>query len=61
MQARSFTRRILGFTATTLMAGAFAVVHAAYPDKPVRLVIGFPPGGGGDLYGRAIGNELAKQ
>jgi tripartite-type tricarboxylate transporter receptor subunit TctC len=24
-------------------------------------VIGFPPGGGGDLYGRAIANDLAKQ
>jgi tripartite-type tricarboxylate transporter receptor subunit TctC len=24
-------------------------------------VIGFPPGGGGDLYGRTIANELARR
>ncbi len=34
---------------------------AAYPDQPIRLVIGFPPGGGGDLYGRTLANELSRQ
>lgn len=61
MQARYLTRRIFGFAAAALMAGTLSIAHAAYPEKPVKLVIGFPPGGGGDLYGRAIGNELAKQ
>lgn len=35
--------------------------YAQYPDKPVKLVVGFPPGGGGDLFGRTIAAELSKQ
>lgn len=45
--------------AALLACGALA--HAAYPEQPVKLVVGFPPGGGGDLYGRAIALALGKQ
>lgn len=31
----------------------------AYPVKPVRLVIPFPPGGSNDVVGRSIGQQLA--
>lgn len=34
--------------------------HAAYPDQIIRLYVGFPPGGGGDTYGRALANSLGK-
>jgi tripartite-type tricarboxylate transporter receptor subunit TctC len=43
---------VLGCTAPT--------VQAAFPDQPVKLVVGFPPGGGGDLYGRLIANAMGK-
>ena len=33
---------------------------AAYPEQPVKLIIGFPPGGGGNLYGRLIAAEMSK-
>jgi tripartite-type tricarboxylate transporter receptor subunit TctC len=49
------------FACATALAGAAALAHAEYPEQPIKLVIGFPPGGGGDLYGRAIANELGKQ
>lgn len=56
-----FLRRVacigLGAWCAALSVGA----HAAYPERPLKLVIGFPPGGGGDLYGRTIANELARQ
>ena len=29
-----------------------------YPTKPVRMVIGFPPGGAADILGRIIGRKL---
>jgi tripartite-type tricarboxylate transporter receptor subunit TctC len=33
--------------------------HAAYPEKPVRLVIPFAPGGPSDVLGRAIAQKLS--
>ncbi len=45
--------------------GAFAPAvspeaRAAYPDKPIRLIVPFPAGGNTDIVSRAIGNELSK-
>ncbi|WP_028605826.1 Bug family tripartite tricarboxylate transporter substrate binding protein [Ottowia thiooxydans] len=37
-----------------------APAAAAYPEQPIKLVVGFPPGGGGDLYGRMIAQALSK-
>jgi len=34
---------------------------AAYPTKPIRLVIPFPPGGGNDLLGRAFAERLSQR
>lgn len=33
----------------------------AYPAKPIRLVLPFPPGAPSDIIGRALGNKLAEQ
>lgn len=57
-------KNVLARTARVFAAACFAcaasLAQAAYPEQPIKLVIGFPPGGGGDLYGRAIANELAR-
>jgi tripartite-type tricarboxylate transporter receptor subunit TctC len=37
-----------------------AVFAQAFPAKPVRIVVGFPPGGSGDFLTRLIADEMAK-
>lgn len=45
-----------------LLLLATALAHAqAYPTKPVRLIIPFPPGGSNDLVGRAVGAQLGER
>ena len=41
-----------------LLGGAGPAFAQAFPSKPVKLVIPFPPGGPLDLAGRAIGQKL---
>ena len=45
---------------TSLLAPtlAFAQKADAYPDKPIRLIIPFPPGGATDVIGRIVGKTL---
>ncbi|MBL8288205.1 MAG: tripartite tricarboxylate transporter substrate binding protein [Rubrivivax sp.] len=65
-------RRALLRRALLLAAGAGGAVHdglgwaqtpapspAAFPSRPLRLVVPFPPGGSTDLLARRIGDKLA--
>ncbi|HCW21538.1 MAG TPA: tripartite tricarboxylate transporter substrate binding protein, partial [Achromobacter sp.] len=45
--------------AAALAVAALPAAHAAgYPDHPVTVVVPYPPGGGADMFGRAIANAL---
>jgi tripartite-type tricarboxylate transporter receptor subunit TctC len=49
-----------------VLAGLLAILLApawgqAYPDRALRLVVGFPPGGSGDFLARIIADELARE
>jgi tripartite-type tricarboxylate transporter receptor subunit TctC len=46
--------------AATGMLVALSSVAAAYPDKPMRLVVGYPPGGANDLVGRHVARKLSE-
>ena len=51
-------RLALLFLLLPLLAGAGPLFAQAYPAKPIKLVVPFPPGGPLDLAGRAIGQKL---
>lgn len=50
------------FQVGMLAATTFALVHrAGFADKPVRLVIGFPPGGSLDALARALADSMRER
>src|SRR5678816_482604 len=51
------TAAILTETASSV---ALAQKPDAWPGRPIRLIVPFPPGGGTDLVGRSVGNKLAE-
>ena len=60
---RTLIRRLV-CVATALWLGASvmpAAAQADYPNKPVRMLIGFPPGQATDTLGRAIAQKLSQQ
>jgi tripartite-type tricarboxylate transporter receptor subunit TctC len=42
------------------LAAPLAQAQAAYPSKPIQLIVGYAPGGGTDLLARIVAAELSK-
>ncbi|MEY2809442.1 MAG: hypothetical protein RLZ66_953, partial [Pseudomonadota bacterium] len=53
-------RRALSALAALCLASVVAPVlsQASYPNKTVKLIVPFPPGGGNDVIGRVIAQKL---
>jgi tripartite-type tricarboxylate transporter receptor subunit TctC len=56
--SRHFLSCLLGASTLALAALAPAQAPAAYPTKPIRLVVPFPPGGATDILAREVAKHL---
>lgn len=53
-------RRAVLALGLSLTAPKTMMAQAAYPDRTIRMIVPFPPGGGGDAVGRLIADALGR-
>jgi tripartite-type tricarboxylate transporter receptor subunit TctC len=58
-RAHGISRRRATWLGTALFATPF-FAHAAFPDKPIRLVVPAPPGGAIDFFARVVQQALSE-
>jgi tripartite-type tricarboxylate transporter receptor subunit TctC len=54
----SVVAALLGCAALAVPASAQTT---AYPTKPIRMLVGFPPGGGADIVARVLGQPMSEK
>lgn len=52
-------------SSAVLICGVITGLHAgpaaaAYPDKPIRMIVAFPPGGSADILARLVADQMSK-
>jgi tripartite-type tricarboxylate transporter receptor subunit TctC len=52
--------RAAALASALALAGPLAWAQA-FPNKPLKLIVNFPPGGAADVIGRALGQQLGEQ
>jgi tripartite-type tricarboxylate transporter receptor subunit TctC len=53
--------RAIGIGTVLLLSAGFAAGQTdGYPNRPLRLIVPFPPGGGNDILARAVGQRLTE-
>lgn len=52
--------RTIAIASLGLMVMSAAFAQDKFPSKPIKLVVGFPPGGGADVVARLVGTHLGE-
>lgn len=52
---------IAAATLAAVLPQAAVFAASTYPDRPVRMIVGFPPGGAADILARAAGQQLSER
>lgn len=55
------SRRQAMVSMTSVCAMPFAMAQSTFPNKPLKIIVPQPPGGGFDFVGRVLGERLGKQ
>ena len=55
------TKYLLGGLALAFAVSSFNAHAGAYPDKPIRLLVGYSPAGAADTIGRFVADALSKE
>ena len=42
-----------------VVASPWVMAQGAYPSKPIKLIVGFAPGGAVDIVARAVGQQIS--
>ncbi|HZN23275.1 MAG TPA: tripartite tricarboxylate transporter substrate binding protein [Burkholderiales bacterium] len=57
---RAYARIAAGAALAAVFCAATAAENTAYPNKPIRMIVPFPPGGGTDFVARVISPSLTE-
>jgi tripartite-type tricarboxylate transporter receptor subunit TctC len=58
MEDSMIDRRTLLLATVAGLAGRTATAQGSYPSRPVRIIVGYAPGGGVDIVARLVGETM---
>ena len=58
---RSLSLALAALSTLALHAPGHAQAQAAYPDRPVKVIVALPAGGSVDMVARVLGQKMADQ